>query len=144
MRIRLNHWPAGRVIATALAFAGTALWLQADAIIFTRPAVAIVAPAREDDSLPKSRGEQINFSTLQPASAAPAVQVIQQRPPRTRETDEDEDVHWLLRDPKKLPGMFGRDALKDPLKPKASFAEKDPLRQLWKEPGPNKKEEARS
>lgn len=139
MKFCFNNSPCCRVLAAGVALAFATGGLRADSIIFTRPAIAIVTPATERDDLPLPREKGMDFAAPNQHSMRHVPQIISP-PPAPRNADDDENQHWLMKDPRKLPGFLG----KDPLKLPPVFAEKNPLRLPWQSREADPKEENRS
>jgi hypothetical protein len=122
MNFRRLSWWSRPVLVAALGLA--AVWPAGagEKIRFSRPAVPIVAPAKEQAGLPEPRARQMEFSRT---DFEPAMAVPPPRPPpmmRGEPRDENRDgrnrdgVHWLLTTPR----MFS-----DPDEEKAEKARKE-------------------
>jgi hypothetical protein len=67
-------------------------------IRFSKPAVALAAPTKEQSKLPEPRSKGMDFSApdLEPPMAVPPQPVVRLQP----RDEKREDLHWLLRTPK--------------------------------------------
>jgi hypothetical protein len=91
--------PPCRLLATVFVFA-TALFLRAEQIQFSKPAVAIAAPDKNADKLPQRRDDELDFGWPgfdQPVLPQPP-QIVRIRPRESKENDRDND-RSKLRDP---------------------------------------------
>lgn len=93
-----NFLPPYRLIAMTLGLAGAVTATAGEPIRFSKPAVALAAPAKEQADLPELRTKRMGFSApeMEPSVAQPPPPILRV-PPRDEKRD---DRHWLLRDPK--------------------------------------------
>ena len=86
-----------RGAAGAVALALVVERAAAEAIQFSKPTLAIVAPPKPPENLPEARARSIHFSG--PEVERPTIAPPRPLPPNPREEKRDER-HWLLQDPK--------------------------------------------
>jgi hypothetical protein len=117
MNFRRHIFCPGRVMAT-LAGLGVAWSVAAgDAIIFSKPAIPLAAPPKEESNLPEIRERGMNFSTptFEQAPVAPPRQPLPMMRDEPRDL-EREQTHPLLRTPRIFTDPDEEKARKESLK----------------------------
>ena len=108
MQLRQTILLRGRIVAVAAVHAAAAVLARGESIQFSKPAVPIASPAKEDELHPEGRDKKPEFSTPgmeQPVAPRPAMIRVQ---PREKEKGDDDGRHPWLHDPKNFPDATGR------------------------------------